>query len=196
MRVAILLLVSSALLIAQPVQTPLPVFQWQAQAKPTHAIVPRDGAKLDPKGALQLPRGAFVVTGADEALLAACKASNELTLEVMLRSNSRQQRGPARILSFSRDASARNFTLGQENNRLLLRLRTPKTGANGSRPQLSLCPVPFGETQHVVVVYQLGQTQCYVNGKRVLNSPRLAGDFSNWEPCHLLLGDEWTGDRD
>jgi hypothetical protein len=196
MRLAALPLVSCALLIAQPVQTPLPVFQWQAQAQPTHAIVPRDGAKLDPKGALQLPRGAFVVTGADEALLAACKASNELTLEVMLRSNSRQQRGPARILSFSRDASARNFTLGQENNRLLLRLRTPKTGANGSKPQLSLCPIPFGETQHVVVVYQLGQTQCYVNGKRVLNSPRLAGDFSNWEPCHLLLGDEWTGDRD
>lgn len=178
-------------------QTPQAVFRWKAgTAEPTHAIAARASAKLDPKGALRLKGGAFTVSGADEVLLAACKASNELTLEVVLRAGSRSQRGPARILTFSMDPSNRNFTLGQDDDRLILRLRTPMTGPNGSKPQLSLCRIPLGRTQHVVVTYRAGGTRCYVDGKQVAESRQVTGDFSNWESAHLLLGDEWTGERD
>ncbi len=42
--------------------------------------------------------------------------------------------GPARIVTFSRDPSNRNFTLGQRRSDLEFRVRTPATGPNGHRP--------------------------------------------------------------
>jgi hypothetical protein len=190
----VLALVSThALLVAQPA----PVFSWEAgKAKPTHAIAARARAKHDPKGALRLKGGAFTISGADEALLSACQASNELSLEIALRASEQNQRGPARILSFSMDPSNRNFTLGQDADQLILRLRTPKTGPNGTNPQLSLCRIPFRQTRQVIVTYGDGRTRCYVNGKLIGTWTRVTGDFSNWQPAHLLLGDEWTGERD
>ena len=42
--------------------------------------------------------------------------------------------GPARILSFSADSQHRNFTLGQVLRNVVLRVRTPHTGPNGTDP--------------------------------------------------------------
>ena len=176
---------------------PSPLFFWRAGvAKPSHTIEARGSARLDGDGVMQLAGGSFVVQGADSALLDACTASDALTVEAVIRADRRDQRGPARIVTFSRDASNRNFTLGQEADRLVLRLRTPQTGPNGVNPQLTLCRMPTLAVAHIVVTYRQGVTTCYANGAAVLTSRRVKGDFSNWEPCHLLVGDEWSGDRD
>ena len=145
---------------------------------------------------MQLGGGAFTVQGADQALLEACKASNELTIEAIVRADKRDQRGPARIITFSRDPRNRNFTLGQDRDRLIFRLRTPQTGPNGSKPQLTLCRIPMLTASHVVVTYRQGVIVCFINGVAVLTSRRVKGNFSNWEPCRLLFGDEWSGERD
>jgi VanZ family protein len=52
-----------------------------------------------------------------------------------------QQEGPARLISFSRDQFHRNFDLGQENNRLVFRVRTVLTGPNGMEPHTETSPV-------------------------------------------------------
>jgi len=145
---------------------------------------------------MDLAGGAVVAQDVDADLLNACKRSNELTIEATITPGDVTQNGPANIVSFSKDTRSRNFTLGQEKDTLVLRLRTPRTGSQGNKPQLNLCKVKARRPYHVVVTYQPGRLICYVDGKQVLSTDRVNGDFSNWEPMHLLFGDEWNGGRD
>lgn len=48
-----------------------------------------------------------------------------------------EQGGPARIISISTDPFLRNLTVGQEGHQLIVRVRTPLMGENGTAPQLS-----------------------------------------------------------
>jgi hypothetical protein len=177
------------------------VFAWRTAdappAGPAAGKVTRwHAARLDHHSAMVLDGGACLATNADGRLLEACRASGALTLEATLTPANVAQEGPARIVTFSADPGSRNFTLGQQKDRLILRLRTPQTGPNGTSPELELCPVQAGRTHHVVVTYARGQTVCYVDGTKVLDSKAVQGDFSNWTPHHLLFGDEWNGQRD
>jgi hypothetical protein len=103
---------------------------------------------------------------------------------------------PARMVSFSRDGSHRNFSLDQEGDRLVLRLRTPKTGNNGAHPPIELCPLDIGSQQHILVSYRNGQLTAYKHGKLVHPVHALRGDFRNWDPMQLIFGDEVTGEYD
>ncbi len=134
--------------------------------------------------------------GADKALFEACRKSGQLTIETVISTASLQQSGPARIVTFSLDAGNRNFTLGQDGDKLILRVRTPQTGLNGSKPQLTLTTLPLNRAVHLAVTYQSGKTTCYLEGKQVMTTNKVRGDFSNWEPYKLLFGDEAAGDRD
>ncbi len=86
------------------------------------------------------------------------------------------QTGPARIVSFSADAGARNFTLGQEGSKIEFRLRTPITGRNGIPLAVkSSDEISTLEKSHVVATYKKGVERLYVNGKQqaeVLNLTR------------------------
>jgi hypothetical protein len=145
---------------------------------------------------MDLAGGAVLAQDVDAALLKACKRSNELTIEVTIAPGNVTHGGLARIVSFSKDSGSRNFTLGQELDTLVLRLRTSRTGPQGDNPQLDLCKVRAGQMYHIVVTYQPGRLTCYVNGKPALQTDRVRGNFSNWEPMHLLFGDEWDGGHD
>lgn len=57
--------------------------------------------------------------------------SSEFTISTIAATSDLDQTGPARILSLSADPAHRNFTLGQQHNQLVFRLRTPITGENG-----------------------------------------------------------------
>ena len=58
----------------------------------------------------------------------------ELTLVARVAFDDPDADGPARIVTFSRDTSRRNLTLGQRRGDLEFRVRTPATGPNGHRP--------------------------------------------------------------
>ena len=161
----------------------------------TCQIEARGKAKIGQRSEMELAGGAFLARGVNDDLLRACKASSQLTIEGVITPDNLDQRGPARIITFSKDTGSRNFTLGQENENLILRLRTPKTGVNALNPQISLCSVEAGEPLHVIVSYYPGNVYCYVNGKTVYSSTDVQGDFSNWEDCYLLFGDEYSGER-
>ncbi len=184
------------------------VFLWQTDKSPNLVLDPESGewrtcaltargrATLNHRHAMLLRGGAFIADEAlDQRLLKQAKASNQLTIEATVTPDLADQRGPARILTFSTNHSSRNFTLGQEGRNLVLRLRTPQTGDNALNPQATLCMLAIGEPNHLIVTYKPGRLVCYRNGEKVLDSDAIKGGFDNWVPHRLLTGDEECGGR-
>jgi outer membrane protein assembly factor BamB len=155
---------------------------------------PRESARFLPDGAMKFDGGAFVLPEFGPRLAASARHNNQLSIEAVLTSNREKQSGPARIVSFSSDGYARNFTIGQEGDQLILRLRTTRTGTNGMKPETKLGTLSASKRTHLVVSYRPGQLDCWINGRKTVSTDRVQGDFSNWDPKqHLLLGDEWDG---
>lgn len=128
----------------------------------------------------------------------ALATSGRMSLEVVLRTDSLRQAGPARIISFSRDKMYRNFTLAQEGNALVFRLRTTETDPNALLSSL-IVPGVFDFTnqfQHLVVTYDGARLQLFQDGQPRTESGDLQGDFSDWGNNHaLLIGDEPNGGK-
>lgn len=90
---------------------------------------------------------------------------SQLSLEAWITPGDLAQVGPARIISYSVDPYARNFTLGQQNREVIFRLRTPVSGLNGAQPALSTDDSPLDlAIQHVVATYRDGIETLYLNG--------------------------------
>ena len=107
------------------------------------------------------------------------------------------QNGPARIITYSLDTYQRNFTLGQENDSLILRLRTTESDENGVYPHFRADKVfEPGKKIYITVTYDGMSEKLYVNGKLREISSALEGAFSNWDPkAFFVIGNEYTGDR-
>jgi len=122
--------------------------------------------------------------------------SNAITIEAWVAPRDTDQDGPARIVSLSRNTSERNFTLGQENSRYDVRLRTTRRSNNGL-PSVGTPPQSLhARLTHVVYTRdRKGVVRVYLNGKRVAHA-KVDGDLSNWDAKHfLMLGNEKTNDR-
>jgi hypothetical protein len=130
------------------------------------------------------------------ALATACLESNEVTVEAWVQPASLDQTGPARIVTLSSDPSTRNFTLGQEGDRYIVRLRTTQTNLGGSPDFEALKGSLTTDLTHVVFTRAAdGIVRIYINGKLVALGQRL-GDLSNWaDDLRLGLGNELTRDR-
>ncbi|MGE5192391.1 MAG: LamG-like jellyroll fold domain-containing protein [Deltaproteobacteria bacterium] len=155
----------------------------------------RNRARLDHSQVLVLTGGSYLVEGAENDLLSAFRPESELTVEALVQPDHLQQKGPARIVTFSSSPYSRNFTLGQEGDHLIFRLRTTKTDLNGVAPEVMLGPISTGAPQHVAVTYRPGELSYYRDGALVRRDQRIQGDFSNWSEHHFLLGDEFSGER-
>lgn len=70
--------------------------------------------------------------GLREELIRIAERSQKVQVSAKVRSASDDQKGPARIMTFSQDAFGRNLTLAQEGKNLVFRIRTPLTGSNGA----------------------------------------------------------------
>ncbi|NKB68907.1 MAG: hypothetical protein GKR89_17715 [Candidatus Latescibacteria bacterium] len=173
------------------------VFVWHTGSKrQSHPLRPRGQARLSSQQSMRLAKGAYWADGADADLLQRIRASGELTIEAVVTPDHIDQYGPSRIVTFSANANARNFTLGQEGGSLVLRLRTTKTGSNGTSPQVTLCTAEAGKPAHILLSYRPGRLVCYRDGELTLDTDAVQGTLDNWENQHLLMGDEWDGGRD
>jgi len=108
---------------------------------------------------------------------------------------SMEQGGPARVVSYSADKSYRNFTIGQQGDTLVVRLRATETDLDG-QPELRIDSV-FSSTgsRHIVLVFDSGTARVYVDGEKRAEASGL-GDLSNWDASYpFLLGNEATGNR-
>ena len=171
------------------------VFLWESPVEDRGEIEARGDAKVAEDGQIDLTGGSFLTQNINEALLTSCKESNQLTIECLVTTDNLKQSGPARIITFSKDVTHRNFTLGQDGNRFAIRIRTPRTGENGQGGEFSFGKIESGKPIHVIVSYFPGNIYCYVDGELAYSGNGIQGDFSNWELFPLLFGDEANGGR-
>lgn len=147
-------------------------------------------ARFGPDQQLWLHNGSARIDGFDQAIAEAVKKSGELSVEFVATSASPLQFGPRRLISFSISRKDLNFYVGQNHDEFVFRLRTSETDARGL--EVSLMPIEARRAYHVLVSYANGVVTCHVDGKRVMQSSAIRGDFSTWNnEAKLLLGDEW-----
>lgn len=135
-------------------------------------------------------------------VITACKASNEVTLEVWIEPANVSQDGPARILSISASKTERNVTLGQglygtqAPDVYITRSRTTQTSVNGLPAVVTPAGAATTTLTHVAYTRRAdGQAVLYVNGQD-RGVMTIGGAFSNWdERMPLLLANELTEDR-
>ncbi|MBI1296162.1 S8 family serine peptidase [bacterium] len=128
----------------------------------------------------------------------ACQANSELTVETWVAPAFEYQDGPARIVTASANINQRNFTLGQEWDEYIGRLRTSSAGDTNGMPELG-----SGEDylisptlMHVVYTHQQnGNEYFFLDGVQVKEQHR-QGSFSNWDRTYrLALANEFSMDR-
>ncbi|PMB46385.1 hypothetical protein CEN41_06040 [Fischerella thermalis CCMEE 5330] len=92
------------------------------------------------------------------------RKNSEFTIISTVATADTNQTGPARIISVSSGILRRNFTLGQQQTNLDLRIRTPLTGENATDIKLSI-PGIFANTNthNIVLIYSKANIQIYVD---------------------------------
>ena len=92
------------------------------------------------------------------------RETSQFTIITTVATGDITQTGPARIISLSSDNLHRNFTLGQQESNLNLRIRTPITGENATDIKLSV-PNVFANTRshHIVITYSQANLKVYVD---------------------------------
>lgn len=121
--------------------------------------------------------------------------SSQITIEVWVKPLFTTQFGPARIVTFSKDHLERNFTLGQENDQYVVRLRTSQTNLQGFPDIVTPVGSLTDNLTHVVFTYEQGSVKIYIDGTEMVSESR-TGDFSNWDgSMHIGLANEFVSDR-
>lgn len=95
---------------------------------------------------------------AGTAISRAVRRDGQLTVRLVCWPATLAQKGPARIASISADPYNRNFTVGQEDSAMVLRLRTPLTGTDGSEPELVIPTVFSADVPRTIVITYDGAT--------------------------------------
>jgi hypothetical protein len=148
-------------------------------------------------GGLRMKGSVLIASrGAARKISDACRQSNEITIEAWLTPADKRQSGPSRVVSLSEDPYKRNFTLGQERDRYDVRLRTTRTGENGSSPSTPSRGGVVTALSHVVYTRgREGKARIYIDGKLNAESD-IGGDLGNWDTAQrLALANELTTDR-
>jgi hypothetical protein len=129
-------------------------------------------------------------------LIESIRQSGAVTIEAWIRPANTNQKGPARILTVSRNTTERNLTLGQEGDKFDVRLRTSSTDANGMPAVASKEKMLTTELTHVIYTHERsGRTRIYVNGKLNVEQ-NVGGATSNWDGGYrLALANELSHDR-
>ena len=126
----------------------------------------------------------------------AVRRSGEITIEAWVRPANAKQDGPARMVTLSGGSSERNFTIGQEGDKVDVRLRTTKTSGNGipslNSPGRSLAP----RLTHIVYTRNRGgRARLFLNGKQQAEK-RVPGAMANWNGKYrLALANEFSSER-
>ena len=125
----------------------------------------------------------------------ACTNSNEISIEAWIKPLSLTQTGPAGIVTFSKDGEERNFTLGQQNNKYIIRLSTTNTDVNGE-PSLSSTGIAKTDLTHIVYTRSSdGKAKIYINGTENIEG-NIGGNFSTWNSSFSFgLANEFTTDK-
>ena len=169
-------------------------FQWEPPRRaPNRAeLVPDRGVRFREPGIARSKESPCWV--------AAAKQSHRLELSLRVRSFSTDQSGPARIITLSLDPYLRNFTVGQESDDLVFRLRTPWTNFNGTLDDAEFVQVPdvFRSRAWVDLRILVRPKQLRIMiGNRIRARKALPREpLQDWDTSYrLALGNELTYNR-
>ena len=124
-------------------------------------------------------------------LIAAIRASGELTVEAWIKPAAQDHEGLARIVTLSSGPAVRNFTLGQADRGFHAALRTIATNANASDRALTAATAAPAALSHLVCSRDAaGSLLLYLDG-RLIGQRQVDGALSNWDTGAVLaLGNE------
>lgn len=135
--------------------------------------------------------------------------SGAISVEVWARPEHPYMDGPARLFTYALDSSVRNFTLGQDEESWVLRLRTTTTNTNGSSNTgrgkpigEDDVPLRWPQLEHIVFTRNIDGTALVYRNGELVSEIQWPGTFDNWAPGYELgLGNEpagsqraWTGE--
>lgn len=182
----------------QPLANPLAVYPLNASSKLADQSgrqppLQRQGAASTGnfEGEILLGPDYWLQTGAPVTALSQKLAdSAQFTFSFVAAAASSNQTGPARLISISGGPFDRNLTIAQDGADLIIRLRTPATGANGAAPELAV-PGVFANSQphHLVIVYDGATLRIYIDGPEQVYAFRLAPHITFFR--YLLPVDAW-----
>ncbi len=116
---------------------------------------------------------------------------SQFTLSTTFATAQISQKGPARIISISKDNDQRNFTLGQNGSDLVLRLRTPIMGDNGSKPQIVIPDIlNNNKSHHLIITYNGSILKFYIDNLSNIYTFNLHPGFS-FLNCLASIGNAW-----
>lgn len=155
-----------------------------------------NGAEWSADGTLRFSAPGIARTATAPEWLDDARRSHRLEITLRVRPFDSSQTGPARILTVSKNPWQRNLTLGQEADRLVLRLRTPETDADG-QPEQHI-PGIFVDRRWVALAVTIvpGRVRVAIDGQvrleeRLPDRPLEPFDLT----YRMALGNELTADR-
>lgn len=165
-------------------------------------------------GPMRLPNGVSAGTGGSLLFTgpAVCRtpgptdwaaeaiASEELDLSFEFQSASPTQGGPARLVTLSNGAYARNFMVAQKGVDLLVRARRGTSDGNGA-PPLKVDGVFAGSgndspMRSLLVRFRSDVIEILLDGTAVYRERQATSPFATWDPSYrLAVGNEVNGTR-
>ena len=168
----------------------------EAEAQKPWALSVKGAVNSLPEGVLIADGGKLFSVHAGRALAERIKQTNVFSVEALFKPADTDHEGPARIVSLSRDSGVRNFTLGQQKDNFIVRLRSESNSDNGNQPEISI-PGLAPERVHAAVTYDGEFIRFYLNGRLLKRASGVTGDLARWdESFPLVFGNEYAAPRD
>jgi len=185
------------------------VLAWLSADRPAEVVDPatakRGVLRVEARGTARFGRffemdtrgGSFEAQGAGDALVAACRKTGQVTIEIVLTPDAAPQPGCTQVAALAPDKGPPDLVLAQEGDALVFGLRT--SGQTGDAPAetVRLGKVEALRPLHLVVSYAPGRLAWSMDGEPQPAAPAPAGDLANWAPGRLVFGGEgppaWRG---
>jgi VanZ like family len=169
-------------------------FDWEVPRQ-----VPNHAERLA-GGGWRFAEPGIVIGQAPHDWLEAAENAETLEISLLVRPLLEAQAGPARMLTLSRDTHVRNLTLGQEDDDLLVRLRTRDTDLNGIGADGAVARVDDvfrgGVWTRIDLRIEPGALSVSVDGAPALHAELPGAVLKTWDwALDLALGNEMTCDR-
>ena len=169
-------------------------FDWEVPRQ-----VPNRAERL-PDGGWGFTEPGIVTAQSPHDWLEAARDAESLEISLSVRPLLTAQSGPARILTLSRDTHLRNLTLGQEDDDLVVRLRTRDTDLNGIGADGAVARVEDvfrgGIWTRIDLRIEPGALSVSVDGEPALHAELPGAVLKTWHSAlDLALGNEMTCDR-
>lgn len=143
--------------------------------------------KLDGGPAVRAP------ISVSELLVNTIAAEGAFSVIARIQTADLEQDGPARIISFSEGTLKRNFDLGQEQGRIVWRVRTPVSGENGEGFRAETTPILEQSADALVVAtYDGSVSRIHVNGELLARSNIAAGACFSQTLCDVSAPLGWA----